>query len=110
VKVEPGVIVAQQLGATALHLSASRSISGGNSSYSAALVHAWRDWRGTFELSRESDGAHAVVQVAPGLIHAGRGKVREVGIGVPIGLRGDAPGWGIVARIIFEFSRDARKR
>ena len=79
VKVEPGVIVAQQLGATALHLGASRSITSADAAYSAALVRAWRDWRGTFELSHESDGTHAVVQVAPGLIHAGRGKLREVG-------------------------------
>jgi hypothetical protein len=50
------------LGCTAV---ASRPIHCADSAYSAALVRAWRDWRGTFELSRESDGRHAVVQVAP---------------------------------------------
>ncbi len=109
-KVEPGLVVAQQLGATVLHLAASHPVQGGGSSYSAVLVRGWRAWRAMLELSRESGGGPATVQVSAGLVRTFRGRLREVGLGIPAGLRGEAPGWGFATRITFEFCRAAGTR
>jgi len=67
-------------------------------------AQGWHSWHGTFELKREFGRRDAAIQVAPGVIYSHSGKVREFGVGIPIGLRGDAARWGILGKITLELA------
>ncbi len=59
------------------------------------------------EASRDTEDGHAIFQVAPGVSHALRGKIRELGIGVPLRVRGETPRAVVVIKLLIDLSTKA---